>query len=92
MASRDDIDTLIGDIVRERLSDDAIERVIVSRETDYAGDPIIDVMVIYRSRPEISKIKGLARSIWNSLNDSDGFPVLSFRSQSEQSKLTRAAA
>ncbi len=95
MATRnksDGLDQAIATLVRERFPQEAIERVIVTREVDASGEPIVDVMVIFRVRPKVSQIKGLARNIWNSLSDEDGIPVLSFRSAAEQSKMTREAA
>lgn len=88
----DELGLSVTSLVRERFPNEAIERVIVTRDFDASGEPIVEVMVIFRVRPTASDIKGLARSIWNSLSDEEGIPVLSFRSAAEQLKLTREAA
>jgi hypothetical protein len=89
----DTLDEVIAKLVRERFPDEVIDRVIVTRDEDADGDPIIDVLVVYKAKPDVSSIKGLARNIWSSLQESAaGFPVLSFRSAAEHSKIARATA
>lgn len=80
-------------MVRDRFPEAAIERVLVTQEEDLDGDKILSVLVIFGNKPDVSRIKGLARNIWDTVSDrGGGFPVLSFRSSTEHNKLMRAAA
>lgn len=82
----------VEQIVRERLAGVAIDRVIVDNAREVDGDFVMDVTVVYNTTPDVSRIKGLARNIWKRIEEGSAFPVLSFRSAAEHSKLTRATA
>jgi hypothetical protein len=92
MSQIDDLGETITQLVRERFPEEAIDHVIVKQATDMDGEPILEVLVIYKAKPDVSKIKSLARNIWTRIDTAGGFPVLSFRSTAEHNRLARAVA
>ena len=87
----------INDIVRRRLTSARIVNVDVRSGFDSDGDPVLRVTVVFASEPtaqDTKKMVGLVRHIRTGLNRSgaDSFPLLSYVSRREASKLELAAA
>jgi hypothetical protein len=89
------LNSAIEKIVRTQFADASISAVDVTEDFDYDGDPILRVVVVFETsvRPDLVKASGLARHIWPAIedNNSDAFPVISFRSKADQARLREAA-
>lgn len=89
------LNSAIEKVVRTQFADAAISAVHVTEDSDYDGDPILRVVVVFETsvRPDLMKASGLARHIWPALeeNGSHAFPVISFRSKADQARLREAA-
>jgi len=88
------LDSAIEEIVRAEFAD-AIDSVMVTEDRDADGDPILRVMVVFRSKssPNLKKATGLVRHILPVLEDkgADAFPIVSFRSKADHDRLSVAA-
>ena len=89
------LNSAIEKVVRTQFADAAINAVHVTEDYDSDGDPILRVIVVFETsvRPDLAKAGGLARHIWPALenNNSNAFPVISFRSKADQAKFREAA-
>ena len=94
-SSKAALNSAIEKVVRTQFADAEINAVYVTEDSDYDGDPILRVVVVFETSagPDLAKASGLARHIWPAIedNNSDAFPVISFRSKADQARLREAA-
>jgi hypothetical protein len=87
----------IEQTVRRRLAGARIAHVAVRSDFDNDGDPVFRVTVVFDGEPtaqDAKKMVGLVRHIRGALRgaNAESFPLLSFMSKREASKLKLAAA
>lgn len=87
----------IEQIVRQRLSGTRVTQIGVKADYDRDGDPIFRITIVFDSKPtaqDVEKMAGLVGHIRSGLDDAnaDRFPLVSFISKREASKLKLAAA
>ena len=92
-----EIKAIIESVVRERLADAQIQKVIVKEDKDYEGDRIFRVMIVFdatKGKLDSHRISGLARHLRSKLEETDAFshPIFRFVSQSDAKKLLPEAA
>lgn len=89
MAKAAEVQPIARDLIAAELGADAeVVSVSVKESTDYYGDDILVVRVVYRSKDKLDGqvLAGMVRHLRSRLSESiaeDRFPVLSFVSQSE---------
>jgi hypothetical protein len=84
--TREQIDSIIEAVVRDRFADVQIESVSINPETDYDGDLVFRVTVVFDSeagRLDAHKTAGITRHIRHRLlaEKEDAFPILTFMSK-----------
>lgn len=94
---RAEIKGIIEGVVKERLNDVRILDVQVEEDTDWEGDAIYRVMVVFDSatgRLDADKTAGLVRHTRSRLSETGSFkfPIFRFISQSDAKRLRAAAA
>lgn len=94
---KQDIKTLIESVVRQRLGEARVQKVIVKEDEDNEGDRILRVMVVFdgsKGSLDAHKMSGLARHLRAKMEEHDAFlhPVFRFVSQKEAKKVLSAAA
>jgi hypothetical protein len=86
----------IEEVVRKQLADAEIDAVRISMEVDYDGEDIMRILVVHgnKSGLDTQKTKGLVRHIRSLLEKhEDGFfPLLTYRTRSDQKHLKSATA
>ncbi len=90
-----DLRKLVLDVVRQRLPHAQIRDVLVSRDTDFDGDPIITIKVVIEgARLDAEKTSTLTRHMRNTLHSAgdEAFPLFSFIAKSEAGSLAPARA
>lgn len=90
-----EVEKAIEEIIRNQFADSRIEAVRVEEDTDFDGDNILRVTVVFGGRKGVDpiKAKGLVRHIRSNLADDQlAFPVVAFRSSSDDKRLKAAAA
>jgi hypothetical protein len=89
--AKDDSQELLGivePIVRARIRSGKVVDVLLRRDLDHDGDPVILVDVIFdnpQERLDPKETVSLSRDVWEELLDRDvkGFPIMSFTAQSD---------
>lgn len=91
------INKVIYDIVCERFTKEAINKVVVKSDHDSDGDPVLRVVIVLEANNNVAldsrKMVGLVRHIRSKLEDEklNDFPVVSFVSKKEAGILLESA-
>ncbi len=89
---------IIEQVVRSRFSDGSINSIYVSDETDYDGDKVLKITIVFSkafNSDDREKMLGLVRHIRSELvnvEDNTVFPMVNFISYAEASKIKREFA
>lgn len=94
---KEDIEAIIDSVVRDRLADARIQRVVVEEDEDSEGDRVFRIMVVFdatRGKLEAHRISGLARHLRSRLETVNEFayPIFRFVSEADARKIVPAAA
>lgn len=84
---------VIEDTIRDRLSTEAVERVLVRDGEDNDGDPVLRITVVLKKPLRAvnrREMIGLTRHIRTALKDNNRYPLIEFLSLGDAKK--RAAA
>jgi len=87
---------LIESVVRRRFADASIEAVNITEDTDFDGDAVFRVTVVFNSKGPLDshKTTGIVRHLRHQLleRDESRFPVLTFLSKADAARLSPEAA
>lgn len=91
-----DISQLLENVIRQRFAGVQIDDVRIEPDIDDDGKHIFRVTVVFNAKNglDAAKVKGLVRHMRSSLEERDdfAFPVVAFRSRSDDKRLKAAAA
>jgi hypothetical protein len=95
MAVTEELHEAIEQVVRSEFSDAAIEAVHIAPDYDEDGDPILRVIVVFKSTSSFDarKAKGLTRHLFPAMKGrcQNAFPIVSFRSKADHAWVSAAA-
>ena len=88
MVAMEEIEAIIGDVVRGRLKGVKIVSVHVDRDTDSGGDEMLNVTIVFESQNDVldaSKISSMVRYVRPKLDEigEPSFPLISFISKED---------
>lgn len=90
-----ELDSAIEAVVRGELTDADIEAVYTVEDCDQDGDPIIRVIVVFKtaSRFDAKKARSLTHRIFPVVKKGirDAFPIVSFLSKADYARVSAAA-
>jgi hypothetical protein len=97
MTMKRDIAEIIEAVVRERLAGVAIDRVQINEETDYDGDAVFRILVVFDNNKaplDSHKTSGIVRHIRHKLleRQETAFPIFAFVSKSDAAGIKTEAA
>jgi len=85
---------LIAEVAREQFPDVVLERIDIERDEDADGDPILRVLLVLSATDKIEprKFSGFLRHFFDRYADDEPFPLLTFRSASDDRRTRPEAA
>ncbi|GGF79504.1 hypothetical protein GCM10007301_44440 [Azorhizobium oxalatiphilum] len=95
MASREEIDTAIEAIIRERLQSAKVLRVLVEHDVEIDGSLYVQIRVICKAkkkRLDPGETSQMLRPVWDMLAEkgSDRFPLIDYIDEKEAGELSAA--
>jgi hypothetical protein len=97
MIVKREIAEIIESVIRERLTGVDIDRVQINEETDYDGDAVFRIMVVFDNKKaplDSQKTSGIVRHIRHKLleRQETAFPIFAFVSKSDAAGIKTEAA
>ena len=89
---KDEIVRTIEGVIRERFSDTTIVSIVVTEDSDFDGEPVFMIRVVFDSKTPLDahKTAGIVRHIRHKLleMEEEAFPIMAFVSKAEIPVLT----